>query len=223
MPTIRWTDDSEEGRAREELIKTILPTEPITGAAINDKILSSTRKKAIEMLKKEIEIYRAFPKKGTYDPDNFTPRNSRKCFMGQAFSGNGHGFEGWTDHDLKRYREAIGVISHETWGDATLLEIWGGDHFEKHPKMVKNVFLYGWGKIDDMPPVKFYINPFNKNKESGTWEPDPDEIFQEKSRLHLLKVANYIEIRDRLKAAKLKNPMSLAINEEDDPKPSKYR
>jgi hypothetical protein len=218
MPTFRCTDTTPEGQQREALINSILPTEPITGPAINDKILSSTKKQAIKMLEEEIEIYRAFPKKGEYDPDNFTPRNSRKCFMGQGFTANGHGFEGWTDYDLVRYRKAVGTIEHETWGQCTLLEIWGGDHYEKWPKMVKDTFLYGWGKLDKRPKVTFHVNPFNKNSKSGTWDPDPDEIAQKEQREHLIKIANYCEIRDRMKAAGVKSPMNLAIKQEDDPK-----
>jgi hypothetical protein len=223
MPSIKWTDDSPEGRAREELIKSILPAQPITGAGIHDKILKSTKKQALEMLRQEIEIYRAYPKKGTYDPDKFTPRNSRQCFMGQGFTFNGHGFEGWTDYDLVQYRKAVGTIEHETWGDVTLLEIWGGDHFEKWSKMVKAVFDYGWGKTDKLPKLDFHVNPFAKNGKSGTWDPDPDEIYQKEHREHMTKIAHYLEIRDRMKKAGVKSPMDLAIKEEDDPKKPKRK
>lgn len=223
MPSIKWTDNSPEGKEREELIQQVLPKEPITGAGIHDKILQLTKKQAVDMLQKEIEVYRAFPKKGKFNPEIFQPRNSRQCFMGQGFTANGHGFEGWTDHELVRYREAVGTIDHPTWGNVTLLEIWGGDHFEKHPKMVKDVFLYGWSKIDKMPKVTFYINPFAKNDKSGTWMPDPDELYQAANREHMIKIAHYLEIRDRMKAAKVKNPMDLALEEKDDPnyKPKK--
>lgn len=222
MPTIRWTDDTPEGKKREELIQQVLPKEPITGEGIHDKILKLTKKRAIEMLKAEIEVYKAFPKHtDKLDPETFNPRNSRQCFMGQGFKYNGHGFEGWTDYELVRYRNAVGKIEHSTWGNVTLLEIWGGDHFEKYPKMVKNVFLYGWGKINEMPKITFHINPFAKNGKSGTWMPDPDEIYQEANRKHLIKIADYCEIRDRMKAAKVKNPMELAVEEKDDPKPPK--
>lgn len=223
MPSIKWTDTSPEGQAREALIDKILPKEPITGVGIHDKILKSTKRQAIEMLKKEIEIYRAFPKKGTYRPDEFTPRNSRQCFMGQGFTANGHGFEHWTDHDLVRYRQAVGTIEHPTWGNVTLLEIWGGDHFEKYPKMVKEVFLYGWGQKDKMPRVTFHISPWAKNDKSGTWDPDPDEIRTAAEREHLIKIANYCEIRDRMKKAGVKNPMDLAVDEKDDPVKSTWR
>jgi len=223
MPSIHFKDSTPEGIKRDELIKSILPTEPITGPAIHDKILRTTKRQAIEMLKQEIEIYRVYPKKGEYNIDTFTPRNSRKCFMGQGFKHNGSGFEGWSDYDLVQYRKAVGVIEHPTWGDCTLLEIWGGDHFEKYPKMVKAVMEYGWGKIDKMPAITFHISPWAKNDKSGTWDPDPDEIFQEANRQHMIKLANYCEIRDRLKKAGLKNPMELAVKEEDDLKKPKRR
>jgi hypothetical protein len=223
MPSIKWTDESPEGKAREELIQKLLPKEPITGAGIHDKILRSTKKQAIDMLKQEIEIYRAFPKKGEYSPDTFTPRNSRQCFMGQGFTANGHGFEGWTDYDLVRYRKAVGTIDHPTWGNVTLLEIWGGDHYEKWPKMVKDVFDYGWGKLDKMPRVTFHISPWAKNDKSGTWDPDPDELYQAAQREHLIKIGHYIEIRDRMKKAGVKNPMDLAVDEKDDPVKQKKR
>lgn len=224
MPSIQWEDNTPEGKVREELIKSILPTKPITGPAIHDKILKATKKQALEMLRKEIEIYRAFPKKGKYLPDEFNPRNSRKCFMGQGFTANGHGFEGWTDYDLKRYRDAVGKIKHPTWGNVTLLEIWGGDHFEKYSKMVKSVFLYGWSQIDKLPKLHFYINPFAENGKSGTWDPDPDEIVQRDNREHIMKIAHYCEIRDRIKKSGVKNPMELAIYEKDDPvKPKRTR
>lgn len=218
MSIFRHIDNSNAGKAREELINQVLPKVPITGAAINDKILESTRSQAIEMLKQEIEVYKAFPRKGVYKPDEFNPRNSRQCFMGQGFTANGNGFEGWTDYDLVRYRTAVGTIAHEVWGNVTLLEIWGGDHFKDHKKMVKDVFLYCNREKKKLPKIDFYINPFNKNDNSGTWEPHADEIYQKANREHLIKIANYCEIRNRMKKAKVKNPMMLAIEEKDDPK-----
>jgi len=217
MPSFKFIDESPEGKKREELINKVLPKEPITGPGINDKILKSTKKEAIEMLKAEIEVYRAFPKKGEYMPAEFNPQNSRKCFMGQAFTANGAGFEGWTDYDLKRYREAVGKIDHAEWGNCTLLEIWGGDHFKDHKKMVTDVFMYGWGKLDKLPRITFHINPFNRNSKSGKWDPDPAEILEKAEEEHLIKIANYCEIRDRMKKAGVKSPMDLAIDEKDDP------
>jgi hypothetical protein len=143
--------------------------------------------------------------------------------MGQAFQYNGHGFEGWTSGDLAAYRKAVGTIKHEEWGDVTLLEIWGGDHFEKHRKMVTDVFKYSHGELPEMPKVNFYINPFYKNDKSGKWDADPDELLQIANRDHLTKIAHYLEIRDRMKKAKVKSPMDLAIEEKDDPKPGKRR
>lgn len=223
MPSIHFQDNSPEGKKKEAAILAVLPKEPIVSRDINLQVLNTNRKRLITMLKAEIEVYRAFPNKDRYEPDKFTPRNSRQCFMGQAFTANGHGFEDWTDYNLKRYRESVGTIDHETWGNVTLLEIWGGDHFEKYPKMVKDVFDYGHGQRKTLPKLNFYINPFYKNSESGTWDPDPDEIFQKAHREHLIKIAHYCEIRDRMKKAGIKNPLDLAIEEKDDPVKPKRR
>jgi hypothetical protein len=223
MPTLKFTDSSDEGKKRDALIDSILPTTQITGNMLSDTILKRTKRDAIEMLRKEIEIYRAYPKKGEYNPDTFNSRNSKECFMGQGFTHNGRGFEGWYDYDLVRYRKAIGTIPHPTWGNCTLLEIWGGDHYEKHFRMVKNVFEYGWGKRDKMPVLKFFVNPFVKNDQSGTWDPDPVETREQDNREHLIKIANYMEIRDRMKKAGVKSPMDLAIYEVDDPVKKKQK
>lgn len=224
MPIINFTDTSPEGKKKKAAIEAILPKEPIVAPDIDTQVLNTNRKRLIEMLKQEIEVYKAYPGKKRYEVDKFTPRNSRQCFMGQAFEYNGHGFEGWTSGDLHEYRKAVGTIEHSTWGDVTLLEIWGGDHFEKHQKMVKDVFRYCHGELKKMPKVNFYINPFYKNSESGTWDPDPDEIAQREYREHMIKVANYLEIRDRMKKAGVKHPLDLAVKAEDDPvKPKRIK
>lgn len=44
-----------------------------------------------------------------------------------------------------------------------------------------------------------------------------------KNREHLIKVANYCEIRDRMKKAGVKNPLDLALEEKDDPVKPKRR
>lgn len=220
MPSIHWKDNSPEGIAREELIQQVLPAKPII-EEIMDGSFIITRAKLTKMLIEEIEVYKAFPKKGNYDLEKFNTRNSRECFMGQGFKANSSGFEGWTDYDLARYRKAVGTIQHPTWGDVTLLEIWGGDHFEKYTKMVKEVHRYCHHERKTRPPVKFWINPLHANRQSGTWDPHEDELWQEANRQHLIKIAHYIEIRDRMKKAKVENPMDLAIKEEDDPKPAK--
>lgn len=222
MPSIRFTSpDDPKWVAREKLIEEVLPKEPIISSKISDGSFIITRKELTEALIKEIGVYKAFPREGKYSPDTFNPRNSKECFMGQGFTANGNGFEGWTDYDLARYRKAVGTLTHKTWGTCTLLEIWGGDHFEKYQKMVKNVFLFCNGDLKTMPKVKFWINPLYANNLSGTWDPHAEEVWENLNREHIEKLANYCEIRDRMKKAKVKSCMDLAIKEEDDPKPIK--
>jgi hypothetical protein len=50
MPSFKFTDNSPEGKAREELINNLLPKEPITGVGIHDKILKSILMKKINPL-----------------------------------------------------------------------------------------------------------------------------------------------------------------------------
>ncbi len=222
MPTMRFEKpDDPVWVAREKLIAEVLPKTPIIADKIHDGSFVVSKRELTEALIKEIEIYKAFPREGEYKPDDFNPRNTKACFMGQGFKDNGSGFEGWYDYDLVRYRNAVGRINHQTWGNCTLLEIWGGDHFEKHKQMVLDVFKYCNGEIPKLPKVKFYINPLYENGRSGTWDPHPDEVHQKAHRAHLLKVANYCEIRDRMKKAGVKNPLELGLTEEDDPKPRK--
>lgn len=223
MPSIKFTDNSPEGKKKEEEILKVLPEKPIMALDVSLEVLNKNKKELIRMLKAEIEVYKAFPGKARYELDKFTPRNSRECFMGQGFKANGHGFEGWTDYNLVRYRKAVGTIPHESWGNVTLLEIWGGDHFEKWPKMVKDVFRYTHGDLSKLPKVTFYVNPFYKNSASGTWDPDPDEVAQAAYRAHMIKIADYCEIRDRMKKAGVKSPMDLAVDEKDDPVKPKRR
>ncbi len=218
MPSFKYSSGTkEEQKAREELINKVLPKEPLISKKINDGSFIITRKELTEALIKEIEIYKAFPRAGEYKPDTFNPRNSHDCFMGQGFMANGRGFEGWEDHDLRRYRQAVGTIVHKTWGTCTLMEIWGGDHFEKYPDMVKNVFLYCNGERTTMGKVKFWINPLYANDQSGTWDPHADEQHDKLTGEFMTKVAHFLEIRDRMKKSGVKNPLDLALEEKDDP------
>jgi hypothetical protein len=216
---ISYNKDTPEGKKRQELIEQVLPKKPLVPEDVADDILKAKREELTALLIQEIEIYKAFPREGEYKPDKFNPRNSRMCFMGQGFKANGRGFEGWTDFDLHQYRKAVGTIPHTEWGDCTLLEIWAADHFADYKTMVKGVFLYCNGDRKTMPKVTFYINPFYKNNKSGKWDPHDDETADQANREHLIKIAHYVEIRSRMKKAKVKSPIELAIREEDDPKP----
>lgn len=192
MPSIHFTDNSDEGKARQKRIEETLPKEPIVSEDIDMKILNTNKKKLIEMLKAEIEVYKAYPRKGTYDPDNFTPRNSRKCFMGQGFTANGHGFEGWTDYDLVQYRNAVGKIEHGTWGNCTLLEIWGGDHYQSDNDMVVGVFKYCYGMRKTLPILKFNSIPFILTELTGKLTMREDE--KDQAMDEYFTNANYIRI-----------------------------
>lgn len=216
MPSIKWADNTPEGKKREELIQKLLPKEPLTITYLEPELNASMRNVLIRTLQKEIEIYKEFPRKGKYNPETLDTRNPKTCFMGQGFQANGFGLEGWYDYDLNRYRKAIGTIKHMEWGDVTLLEIWGGDHMKDHSDMVKGVMRYCYGERKTCPALDFFINPFYKNSATGIMMHDEADKERDKDAEHLLKLASYIEIRDRLKKVKAHNPLALARDEEDD-------
>lgn len=139
-----------------------------------------------------------------------------KFFMGQGFQANGSGLEGWYDAELRQYRAAIGTIHHTEWGNVTLLEIWGGDHMKDHGEMVRGVMEYAHGKRKTCPAVDFFVNPFYKNEQTGQMILDAQDEEQKEEAAHLTKIADYCEIRNRLKKVKVKNPLALALKEEDD-------
>lgn len=216
MPTIKWDDNTPEGKAREKLIKELLPKEPLTKTYLEPELNTSMKEVLIRTLKKEIDIYTKYPKKGEYDLITFEPRNPKKCFMGQGFQANGSGLEGWYDAELRQYRAAIGTIHHTEWGNVTLLEIWGGDHMKDHGEMVRGVMEYAHGKGKTCPAVDFFVNPFYKNEQTGQMVLDDQDKEKREEIAHLNKIADYCEIRNRLKKAKVKNPLALALKEEDD-------
>src|SRR6188768_1831482 len=220
---MKWSKgDKKEQAARDEKIAQVLPKRGLISSFIQPKLLKAMQVPLIAALKKELEIYRKYPKEGKYKPKEFDPRNNKKCFMGQGFQANSHGVEGWTDFDLKEYRKKVGTIDHREWGDVTLLEIWAGDHFEKYGDMVLNAFMYGWGEAE-MPEIKFHINPFYKNPQSGSFQKDDGHRTDETYAKYLTMVAHYCEIRDRMKKAGVKSPMELAWEEKDDPVKRKRR
>lgn len=221
MPTFRFTGPDEE--KRRAIINQILPKKSIVEEFLQPRLMEAMNDILVKALKQEIEIYKAYPKRGKYNPETFDTRSTDSCYMGQGFKANGFGSEGWYDADLKEYRQAIGTMAHMEWGDCTLLEIWGGDHFESHKEMVTGVMEYAWGRRKTLPELHFYVNPFFKNHESGKMIQSASMQDDTENRLHLEKLANYIEIRDRLKKAGIDKPLQLALREEDDPKPDTDR
>lgn len=210
MATIQWSEGTKkEQQKRAKLIEKVLPETPIVDSFLQPKLMGAMKQPLLEALKQEIEIYKAYPKKGKYNPKEFNPRTNTQCFMGQGFMANGHGFEGWHDHDLNVYRKRVGTIAHKEWGDCTLLEIWAGDHFESHKKMVTGVFKYSWGDRATLPKLDFYVNPFYRNTNSGKFDLT-EEIKKHKANVELLEsIAGYVYIRDRMKKEGIKNPLEL--------------
>jgi hypothetical protein len=153
-------------------MKAVLPKKPITDELV-PLLLKICKKPLLEALKQEIEIYKAFPKRGRMDKLTFDTTNHKTCFMGQGF--NVKSGEIFDDADLRDYRQGVGTFRHGTWGNATLLEIWGGDHFKDYKPMVRAVFSYCKGERATLPPLKFHVFPLFSNKESGRWTLDEDD------------------------------------------------
>lgn len=163
---------------KEEALKPFLPEETIIDRIIKPKV-ESMFPTLLRALKEEIEIYRSMPKESITDDDvptksdhekewdekKFDPRHPTTCFMGKAFKQK----PGFTTSALELYRKRIGTIQHQVWGNVTLLEIWGGDHYKNYPKMVEGVFRYAYGVRKTLPRgVKFYINPLTPNDLTGS-------------------------------------------------------
>lgn len=161
---------------KQQKIKEALPARPLIDTILHPHLDSLMSTVLLDILKKEIEVYKVYPKNnGKYDPEKFNPRNHKTCFMGMGFFANGQG--GMEDSDLPVYRQGVGTLHHPTWGDhVTLLEIWGGDHFEKFPDMVKAVYDYAFGYRDTMPEVVFLVNPLVFSKDSGTFLMDEEDL-----------------------------------------------
>lgn len=181
--------DNTDNEERNLLIDNLLPKESIIQPVI-EVIESYLFNVLTECLKKEIEIYRKYPKKiNQEDFDNiintFEPRMSSNCFMGKAFKYN----DQIINYELTMYRKRIGTIDHVEWGNATLLEIWAADHFKNHKKMVVDTFKYGMCLTDELPDIKFFINPLFKNQNSGKIKPTQSAKEQEKYLNELLRKA----------------------------------
>lgn len=167
---VRYMDSSPEGKAREAKIKKVLPEETLVCSMLMPRI-DVLFPMLLKMLYAELEIYREYPKKPLDESgkakialETFNARNHTTCFQGKAFEVRDHMYG---DADLHDYRKAVGTFNHAEWGDATLMEIWGGDHMKGYPEMVKQAFKYGTNLIKTRPVLKFHINPLFKNECSG--------------------------------------------------------
>ena len=170
MPYIRFVDCSAAGKARDAAIKELLPKQTLVETILKPK-LNMMFPLLVKMLYEELEIYRAYPKKPLDEAGKvklalktFDCRNHTTCFQGKAFSVKDTMYG---DGDLHDYRKAVGTFNHAEWGDATLMEIWGGDHMVSHSDMVKQAFKYGANLINTRPVLKFHVNPLFMNINSG--------------------------------------------------------
>jgi len=192
---IKYIDNSPEGKIRQAKIKSILPEKSLIETMLMPKV-DSMYPLLLRMLYAELEIYRAYPKKPLDESGKakialktFDARNHTTCFQGKAFRVKDHQAG---DGDLRDYRKAVGTFNHAEWGDATLLEIWGGDHMKEHPELVKQAFKYGANLIKTRPVLKFHINPLFRNKDSGrTKLTDQQKIYKYDQDLLLAKAMTF--------------------------------
>lgn len=175
-------DTPEKKHYREE----VMPKIPLTHSILVPAIKELLHDALIQTLKAEIELYKNYPKNNAKaDFDKFNPRNHKTCFMSLGFiQGNGD----FSDSDLQQYRKQIGTINHPVWGNCTLLEIWGGDHFESHQDMVRGVFSYCYHKRKTLPILKFESIPFIITEFTGTELLDENDL--EKFKFEYLKDVN---------------------------------
>lgn len=185
---LRYHDNTEEGKKRRLKIESILPEKTLIETFLSPKI-ESLKPTLIKMLYVELDIYRNFPKKNLADVKKakeelktFDPRNNTTCFQGKAFKVS----DNYEDAELTYYRKAVGTFNHSEWGDATLLEIWGGDHFKNHKKMVESAFKYGTGITKQRPVLKFHVNPLFSNESSGRLKLTPEQRQYKKDMDELL-------------------------------------
>lgn len=167
---IKYIDESPEGLARTAKIEALLPKKSLVETMLMPKV-NLMYPLLLKMLYAELEIYREYPKKPLEDSGKakvavktFDPRNHTTCFQGKAFDVKDSTYG---DADLKEYRNAIGTFNHAEWGDATLMEIWGGDHMKDYPEMVTQAFRYGANLIQTRPVLKFHVNPLFMNGKTG--------------------------------------------------------
>lgn len=142
-------------------------------------------------IRQELEIYRNHPKRVEKKSDiveTFDPRDNKTCFMGKGFKANAD----IVDSELAIYRKKIGTVPHFVWGDCTLMEIWGGDHFEEHNEMVVDAFKYGMNLIDECPEIKVFVNPLFKNKRSKEFKiSEAEQEYKQQMDLLLAKAMIY--------------------------------
>ena len=151
---ISYNSSPEKAHFRDK----VLPDKPYVHSLVLEPAFITFRSALVEALVLEIEVYKKYPRDvSLIDVSKFNPTNPSRCFMGLGFFANSDTF---MDRDLEVYRQKIGKISHPVWGDVTLLEIWAGDHFNSHPKMVTDVFKYCLGKRKTCPELSFHYNPF---------------------------------------------------------------
>lgn len=194
-------DSSPEGLRRSKTLKEILPKETIIATVLEPVIEKRLFDILATCVQQELEIYRKYPKAKAKEKKEevvktFDPRNNKSCFMGKGFQHN----DSLTNSDLNEYRKAIGTIKHPVWGDCTLMEIWGGDHFEEHNKMVVDAFKYGMNLIDKAPKIKFFVNPLFQNKKSKEFKLSPAQIEYNKEREELLAKAMVFGVRSPAEA-----------------------
>ena len=195
MVSIRFIDTTPAGVARDEKIKALLPQESLVETMLKPKI-DLMYPLLLKMLYAELEIYRAYPKKPLDEAGKakiavktFDARNATTCFQGKAFNVKDHTYN---DGDLHDYRKAVGTFNHAEWGDATLMEIWGGDHMKDHAEMVTQAFRYGANLINTRPVLKFHVNPLFMNGKTGrTKLTDAQKIYKYDEDLLLAKAMTW--------------------------------
>jgi hypothetical protein len=209
---ISYTDNSPAGKIREAKIKALLPKKSLVETMLMPK-LSLMFPVLLKMLYAELEIYRAYPKKPLDESgkakialQTFDARNHTTCFQGKAFGVKDTTFG---DGNLRDYRRSVGTFNHAEWGDATLMEIWGGDHMKDHSKMVKQAFKYGANLINTRPILKFHVNPIFMNYKTGKTELTEDQKIYKYDQELLLAEAEMWGARTRSEANKASDSRSL--------------
>lgn len=199
---------------RDAAIAKVLPKEPITEGILMPALKAAMTGPLLQCLKKELEIYKAFPKPNAKpDVDTFDPRNNKTCFMGQGFFANSHGtFESWMDVDLEKYRQGVGTIPHPEWGNVTLMEIWAADHFGEYPDMVLGAFEWCYGKRKKLPPLQFIVMPF-ANKHTGKWKMDDADRKAQEDRENFVENLVDLAYKSGYKTAWAGDPPRVKIEE----------
>ena len=192
---MRYMGSGPEWDARVKKIEDLLPKQTLVDTFLMPK-LNLMYPVLLKMLYAELEIYREYPKKpleesgkAKVEVKTFDARNHTTCFQGKAFDVTD---SEWGDADLQDYRTAVGTFNHAEWGNATLMEIWGGDHMKDHKDMVIQAFKYGANLIKTRPVLRFHVNPLFMNNKSGrTKLTDEQKIYKYDSDLLLAEAQVY--------------------------------